>query len=180
MATPCEETELLDIVDARDRVIGTGKRGDIHARGLMHRSVHVFLVDAHGRIYLQKRAGTKQEYPGKWDSSAAGHLAAGEGYDSAAARELAEELGVEAPLYPIVKLPASRQTGFEHTVLYTADYGAARSAPQPNPEEIEEGRFFSEAEIELLLAERPEEATPCLRLLFDEYRKHASPDRGKR
>jgi len=175
-----EDEELLDIVDAQDRLIGTGKRGDIHARGLMHRSVHVFLVDTQGRIYLQKRARTKQEYPGTWDSSAAGHLAAGEGYDSAAARELAEELGVEAPLQAIVKLPASQQTGFEHTVLYVADYRAARSAPTPNPEEIEEGRFFSEREIETLLADRPEEATPSLRLLLGEYRRHASPDREKR
>ena len=72
-------------------------RSVVHARGLRHRAAHILAFDAGGRLYLQRRAFTKECSPGRWDTSAAGHLASGEDYATAARRELAEELGV-APL----------------------------------------------------------------------------------
>ncbi len=84
--------EIFDVVDECDRVVGTASREDCHARGLIHRSVHVFVVDNEGRIMLQKRSKKKDLYPGAFNSSASGHLDSREGYDEAALRELQEEL----------------------------------------------------------------------------------------
>ena len=53
----------------------------------------MFLVNKHGAVLLQKRSLWKDRQPGKWDSSAAGPLDAGESYEEAAVRELKEELG---------------------------------------------------------------------------------------
>ena len=47
-----------------------------------------------GELFLQKRSPWKDKHPNKWDSSAAGHLDAGEDYETAARRELSEELGL--------------------------------------------------------------------------------------
>lgn len=51
--------ERFDIVDASDRVIGSAPRSEIHAHGLLHRAVHLWLYDPAGRILLQRRSFPK-------------------------------------------------------------------------------------------------------------------------
>ena len=86
--------EPFDVVDAQDRVIGRAPRREVHARRWRHRSIHVLVFNAAGRVFLQKRAQSKDSCPGRWDSSCSGHLDAGEDYDAAAVRELGEEIGM--------------------------------------------------------------------------------------
>jgi isopentenyldiphosphate isomerase len=93
MPTPVSQ-ELLDVVDANDRVTGVRTRGEVHSLGLMHRSVHILIFNSKGEMFIQKRSMTKDNNPGLWDSSAADHLDCGEDYLDCATRELAEELGV--------------------------------------------------------------------------------------
>ena len=38
--------ELFDMVDPDDRVIGQVTRGEVHARGLLHRAAHVFVFNS--------------------------------------------------------------------------------------------------------------------------------------
>ena len=61
--------ELFDVVDADDNVIGVGGRSKVHRERLFHRAVHVFVFNAKGELYLQKRSITKDTAPGKWVSS---------------------------------------------------------------------------------------------------------------
>ena len=77
-----DPSELFDVVDSEDRVIGQATRREVHTKGLFHRSVHIWVFNSRGELFLQKRVMTKDENPGYWDSSAAGHLNAGEGYRS--------------------------------------------------------------------------------------------------
>lgn len=88
--------ELFDIVDELNQVTGQGTRREIHEGSLRHRAVHMFLVNKHGAVLLQKRSLWKDRQPGKWDSSGSRHLDAGESYEEAAVRELKEELGCPA------------------------------------------------------------------------------------
>ncbi|MDH5356922.1 MAG: NUDIX domain-containing protein, partial [Gammaproteobacteria bacterium] len=87
--------ELLDVVDENDIVVGVKTRGEIHAKALMHRAVHILVFNSQGELFIQKRAMTKDENPGQWDSSSAGHVDSGETYLQCAIRELKEELGVD-------------------------------------------------------------------------------------
>ncbi|MCS7338324.1 MAG: NUDIX domain-containing protein, partial [Verrucomicrobiae bacterium] len=89
-------SEFFDVVNAADEVIGRQPRAEVHRLGLLHRAVHVLVFNSRGQVYLQKRAHTKDRQPGLWDSSASGHVDAGEDYDTAALRELREELGIAA------------------------------------------------------------------------------------
>lgn len=166
-----EEIEILDVVDADDLVMmGAMERGEIHRRRLFHRSVHVLLIDEEGRIYLQRRSFEKAEHPGKWDSSASGHVESGESYQEAAGRELEEEIGVKASPEPVLWLRGSEETGMEHVMLFHVRSRQADPEPTPNPREILEGRFFQPEEIEAGISKDPDRFSPSFRLLFGLYR----------
>lgn len=110
---------MFDIVDELNQVTGQGTRREIHEGSLRHRAVHMFLVNKHGAVLLQKRSLWKDRQPGKWDSSAAGHLDAGESYEEAAVRELKEELGVSGcGLQKIADFDAGENNGWEFISLY--------------------------------------------------------------
>ena len=158
--------EILEIVDCNNRVIGTAGRSEIHKQHFMHRSVHVFLFNSAGELFLQKRAQTKDEFPGYYDSSAAGHVNPGESYHQAAERELKEELGIEVPLNKIAKLPASQENGWEFVAFYSA---VADDAVMLNHDEIEEGRFYSLREIREFLISSGDKFTPSFKTLFEIY-----------
>src|SRR5204863_9957868 len=114
LARPAAETasansdlERFQVVDENDRPAGDATRSEVHGNNLRHRAVHLFIFNRQGELFLQKRSAWKDRHPLLWDSSAAGHVDAGENYDETAARELEEELGVVARLTRVVKLPCT-------------------------------------------------------------------------
>ena len=89
------ETELVDIVDDDDRVIATVTRAEMRAGRLQHRAVSIAVMGSDRRLLVHRRAADKDVWPNMWDMAAGGVVAAGESYEVAARRELAEELGIE-------------------------------------------------------------------------------------
>ena len=87
--------KLIDVVDAGDCVVKSAPRQLVHAEKWLHRAVHVFVFNAAGQLFLQKRSSTKASAPNKWVSSCSGHVDAGEDYLQAAQRELGEEIGLQ-------------------------------------------------------------------------------------
>lgn len=158
--------EMFDVVDEWDRVLGTALRSQVHRHHLLHRAVHIFLFNPYGQLLLQLRSARKDEYPLCYTSSASGHLSAGEDYDSAAPRELEEELGLREPLVRLAKFSASPRTAFEHTVLYRAE---SSHLPRFDPEEIEAVTFHSLPEVAALLRDTPEKFSPPFVHLFAWY-----------
>lgn len=92
--------EIFDIVDENGAPTGkTVSREEAHAKGLRHRTVHIWVVrEVEGKlqVLLQKRALDKDSFPGRLDTSSAGHMQAGDEPLESAQRELAEELGIFA------------------------------------------------------------------------------------
>jgi len=148
--------EIFDVVNERDEVIGRETRREVHARGLMHRAVHVLVFNRAGQVFLQKRSLRKDRQPGLWDSSASGHLDSGEDYDDCAVRELREEIGLRLAAAPqrLFKLPASAQTDQEHVWVYRCE---AEGPFELQAEEIERGDWFTPQEVDRWMAERPGE-----------------------
>ena len=112
--------EQFPVVDENDEVQGYATRSAVHGNNLRHRAVHILIFNQFGDMYLQQRSRFKDRHPLKWDSSAAGHMTAGENYDETARRELKEELGVDIPLERIFRLTASSRTGHEFIWGYRA------------------------------------------------------------
>ena len=88
--------ELIDIVDENGNYTGkTCLKSEAHKHGYFHPTIHVWLYTSDKKILLQKRALTKKVFPGLWDISVAGHIAAGEDINIAALREVKEEIGFD-------------------------------------------------------------------------------------
>jgi len=163
--------ELFDVVDARDRVIGQATRGEVHARGLLHRAAHVFVFNSQGQLLLQQRSATKDSYPLCWTSSCSGHLDSGETYQAAAVRELREEIGLEAYVEFLVKFPAGSETSNEHTSLFRA---ICDKEPSPDPTEVADLQWGTVEEWQRELVNDPERFDPPFRVLLGWYVETAS------
>jgi isopentenyl-diphosphate delta-isomerase type 1 len=162
--------ELLDVVDEDDNLITVKTRGEIHAKGLMHRAVHILLFNSKGELFLQKRSMSKDEQPGKWDSSAAGHVDSGEAYLDCARREITEELGIvaERPMHALFKLSASALTGNEHCMVYRYTFDGPMVL---QAEEIDDGRWVSVEAMDRRVAADDPCLTEAVCLIWKEYRK---------
>jgi len=171
-ATPNEQ---FPIVDEDDRICSYASRAEVHGNNLRHRAVHILIFNQAGDTYLQCRSRWKDRHPLKWDSSAAGHVTAGEDYDETARRELKEELGVEVPLERIFKLPASSRTDQEFICGYR---GVVSADLVPNKCEIERGLFFAPAVIDGWTSGRPDDFAPGFLECWKAYRKMYS-ERGQ-
>jgi isopentenyldiphosphate isomerase len=162
--------ELLDVVDENDSVVEVKTRGEIHAQGLMHRAVHILVFNNRGDLFIQKRSMNKDENPGLWDSSAAGHVDSGEDYLQCALREITEELGivVAGALQLLFKLPASAATGYEHSLIYRYDFDGPLILQK---DEIDEGRWISPEHMDQSLEARDPGMTESLHLIWQRYRE---------
>ncbi len=163
--------ERFDVVDSNDRVIGTETRATVHREKLLHRAVHVFVFDAQGRLFLQRRSMNKDSAPGKWVSSCSGHVDSGEDYDRAAARELAEEIGLYAPqnLRRVFKEPACPQTGHEFVWVYRCE---AEGPFTLDIDEISEGQWIDLEPLNGWLAERPRDFAWSFVHLWGKFQAH--------
>jgi 16S rRNA (adenine1518-N6/adenine1519-N6)-dimethyltransferase len=146
--------EIFDVVDAEDRVTGQLSRHEVHRQKLLHRAVHIFVFNARGDLFLQRRSRWKDTHPLRWDSSAAGHVNAGQNYAETAPREVEEELGVSATVEEITALPPSRATGWEHVRLYRARHDGPFHL---NPAELDGGGFFTLQQVDRWTAARPQD-----------------------
>ena len=99
-APPSQGDEPVDEVDEDDRVLGVLPRREMRRRNALHRVTATFVFHPDGRLFVQQRAPTKDAYPGLFDPCVGGTVTSGEAYAANAAREVAEELGIDgAPLY---------------------------------------------------------------------------------
>ncbi len=87
--------ELIDIVDKNGDFTGEVIEKEVaHDRNLLHNEIACFIINSNNEILLQKRSLNKRFNPGKW-GLCAGHVDSGESLESAALREIKEEIGIE-------------------------------------------------------------------------------------
>ncbi len=89
--------EIVDLVDMENRITGQSTRREVRSRNLLHRGVGILCRNSKEEIYVHRRTTSKDVFPGMYDMLVGGVVGAGECYDAAARREIAEELGIEGP-----------------------------------------------------------------------------------
>jgi len=97
---------------------GIKTKAEVHRDGDWHVAAHVWLITPDHRVLLQRRSVEKENWPGYWDVSAAGHLSAGETPAEGAVRETFEELGLRLEPGELQRLGVAR----EESVLRDGTY----------------------------------------------------------
>lgn len=162
MPAPTPNTSI-DTVNEHDEKIGTVLRREALERGKNFRTAHVFVLDRERRILLQRLAPQRERHPGRWGSSVAAYLFAGESYEEAAIRRMGEELGVEAPLRFLGKIEMRDLDSRKFVELFLARSG---NAAVKEPDHVAQVRYWPVAEVRTRLAERPADFTPTFARLF--------------
>ncbi len=143
--------DLLEVYDENGQRLGLARRGECHGNpALIHRTAHVVVIDGQGRLLLQKRPAHKDTQPGRWDTAVGGHLDPGEDFEEAARREMQEEVGIpaDAPLQYLFDRKIRNDRESEDVRVFMTCW----TGPfHPSPEEIEELRFWSLAELKQAL-----------------------------
>jgi 16S rRNA (adenine1518-N6/adenine1519-N6)-dimethyltransferase len=169
--------ESLQVVDEHDHPIRGVDRATVHAEKLLHRAVHIFVLNSAGELFLQRRSYRKDTFPRKWDSSAAGHVDLGESYDVCANRELREELGLSADPLEIARVAASEKTGQEFIRVYLAQ---AEDVVDLNEQEIETGGFFPLSIVDEWVESRPEDFASGFLECYREVRARLGEVKGEK
>ncbi|MDH2391438.1 NUDIX domain-containing protein [Streptomyces sp. HNM0663] len=147
--------EILDVVDAADRVVGQAPRGEAYARGLRHRCVFIQAKDAQGRVFVHRRTPGKLVFPSLYDMFVGGVVGAGESYGEAALREAEEELGVSGlpapePLFKFLY----EGGGSPRQSWWSYVYEVRCELPvRPQAEEVAWHAFLPEEELERRIGE---------------------------
>ena len=157
------------LVDESDAVTGSASKADCHhGEGVLHRAFSIFIFNSEGRLLLQQRSSEKITFPGVWANTCCSHPLHCEpeletqdamGVKRAAQRKLGQELGIPetgAPLEDMVfmtrMLYRARANAewveheMDHIICLRADV-----EPAPNPNEIAETRWVTQAELRDLL-----------------------------
>ena len=172
------DNEALIIVDAQDRILGHGKKADLHrGSGTLHRAFSIFLFNADGEMLLTRRSDNKPLWPGFWSNTCCSHPRQGESYGVSTQRRLREELGIETPLLFTHRFRYQAQfdeSGAEHE-LCSVYVGRIDSAPSPNPMEISDWQWISPEALDHKIEAEPNTLTPWFKLEWQVLRsgKHA-------
>ncbi|WP_200308795.1 NUDIX hydrolase [Streptomyces adelaidensis] len=157
--------ELVDRVDERDEVLGVVDRGEAIRRGWLHRIATVVCRDAGGRILVHRRPDGVSRFPGQFNWMVGGAADVGEPYEAAAARELAEELGVRASPRFVFKF---RCAGVISPYWLGLHEVVVAEPVAPDPSEIAWYDWLTEPELIELVGNRA--FVPDAREAFDRYR----------
>ena len=165
---------MLEVVNDADEIIGIKPRAEIHAQGLRHREVHVWLVTPEGQVVFQRRSPTKESFPNMLDATAGGHVEIGQSYLESALMELEEETGIVVQpddLIEILKLNKSQVLGdptFKNIVFRMIYMLPWKGQIADLKIEAEDGSGFVLVPLKELLSKSPESADDMIPELFTE------------
>ena len=161
-------TEIFEIFDDHNHLLGKAPRAEVHATGLFHRSVHILLFNERGELLMQRRADDKDICPSCWDFSAAEHLKPGETTLEGALRGLEEELGISNQEAPSLELwrPYRLQTyGSEELGIIDNEFvetylGEFNGELRMDTVELSALEYWTVERIETTIGQSPEKFTP--------------------
>lgn len=145
--------EMFPIVEPTGEVVGMSARSYCHS-GVkpLHPVVHLHVIDRMGRLYLQHRSPLKDIQPDKWDTAVGGHVSYGESILEALFRESTEELGF-SEYNPVHICTYVFESSIERELVSVFAAVGSNFMLSPDGDEISEGRFWTEAEIDAHLGD---------------------------
>lgn len=155
--------EFLDIIDEDNELTGeSASRSRIHAEGLWHRTVHIFVFRKRNNqieFLIHLRSPFKDSSPDKWGTSVGGHIKVGASFEEAARSELQEEIGLDVDsekLFGGYWRKRDRNPNREFTINYCLEYAGKTEELTFNDGEVQEVKWMTVSEIENAMQKNPD------------------------
>lgn len=143
--------EPVALYSAAGEEVGVARRATVYRDGLWHAATGVLVRSGDGeRVVLHRRTADKLVFPGAYDCWAGGVVGPGEAPADAAARELAEELGVVAALTPIERFAFTDGHLRYHVFTYETRWDGPL---RPQPSEVAWAGWVTLEELRARLAD---------------------------
>lgn len=168
--------EIWDLYDInRNKIKRTAVRGAELQSGDYHLVVHVCIFNSKGEMLIQQRQPFKEGWPNMWDITVGGSAVAGDTSQTAAERELYEEIGLKLDLQQIrPHLTINFERGFDD--IYLIEENVDLNTLTLQYEEVQNVKWASQVEILAMI--RNGEFIPyyesLIQLLFDCRKKYGT------
>jgi isopentenyldiphosphate isomerase len=178
-------SEKYDVLDENGNPTGElSTYPKVHAKGIWHRSVEMYIVNSKNEVLLQRRSRHVDLLPGTWHASAAGHVKAGKSALETIKDEAWEEIRLtlaDADLLSIASVKSKevlsngRVFNNEFKECFVVYKDLAISDLHPAKEEVAELKWFPLAEFKQKIAMHDHEFVynAVLPLLFKYLDEHA-------
>lgn len=164
---------VVDVVDKRNRRIGSVPRHELLPNRLNFRTVHIFVIDRSGKLILQKLRQDHSRNPTRLGSSVAGYLHAGERYASAATRKLRDELGLKLPLTKVGTFEMIDERSHKFVRLFLAQ--VVNEAVEFDTTQIDSVVSMPFKQIDLNIECCPEKYTPTFLRAYEFFKSKGYP-----
>ena len=148
---------LIESLDENLQPIGTLSLEEIHSKGLLHRSIHILVINNKGEIFIRKRSSKKKLYPGVLSSSVGAHVLKNQTPEECAKVNLKSFLNLDLPLEKIGEGRVKDEIENEHIVVFLCKSEKVKNL---NPDESDEGQFMNIDEVKELINQK--QTTPHL------------------
>lgn len=166
--------ELLILVDENDRETGSMEKLRVHQSGLLHRAFSVFIFNSKSELLLQQRGSDKYHSAGLWSNTCCSHPLVGELITVSVNRRLQEEMGMACETDFHFKFIYHHQFGnglTEHECDHVY-FGISDDIPSPNPQEVNDWKYISMADLEEQIQLHPEQFTAWLKICLPMVKDH--------
>ena len=168
--------EQWDIYDIdRNKTDRTMVRGDEFAEGDYHVVVHICIFNPRGEMLIQQRQPFKEGWSNMWDFSVGGSAIKGDDSQTAASRELFEELGYERNLKGIrPHFTMNFKDGFDDFYFIEDDVDISRLKLQYT--EVARVKWATRDEIKQLINEKKfiPYYESLIDFIFDTYKQYGT------
>lgn len=167
---------MIDVilVNEIDQEVGRCEKLLAHKEGLLHRAFSIFLFNLEGEMLLHKRAISKYHSGGLWTNACCSHPMPGIEIKYTLQEKLQQEMGIQCPLefaFSFIYKAELDNDMTEHELDHVY-IGEFNGSPQPNPEEVEDWRYFPIQEIQNLIESDPNMFTEWFKIALPEVIHH--------
>ncbi|MBI5220510.1 MAG: isopentenyl-diphosphate Delta-isomerase [Candidatus Liptonbacteria bacterium] len=170
--------ETVILVDGQDREIGAMEKIQAHRENRLHRCFSILVFNLRGGLLAQKRAAGKYHCPGLWSNTVCGHPRPGEDTVAGGRRRLREEMGFDCELtdrfqfiYNAHFSNGLSEHEYDHVLV-----GEYEGEVRPNPEEVEEYKWQTLADLQKDVGQNPDIYSPWFKIILadhaDKFEKH--------
>ncbi|OGB74057.1 hypothetical protein A2V68_02380 [candidate division Kazan bacterium RBG_13_50_9] len=156
--------EVIDIVDENNQPTGEGRpRSVVHADGLWHRTVHIYLFRKQGteiEFLTHLRSAKKDLHPNAWDTRFGGHIKSGSDIQQTTINELKDELGLDLDFNALIEgnwRKCDHYPNREFAQVFYLEFNGDINDLRFQDDEVQEARWMTTKDIEKSMADNPEQ-----------------------